>query len=317
MSNEQFPGQRAEPRAPEMTEKDPRSHDDAVPSTPIDETRDLALSHLIERFADGEFRPEEFRRIEAEIGAMPGGPQRLAFERRLKAACARVMGDVSVDPGCKTRVMEAVRLRLRGEADALENQAALTQVAGRIGPAAARPQRTVRLRRFAAAAALVLAGFLCARLTGEYAGSRDFSGPSSAGLNLSRQILSADYDRAVQQAETFLGHGVRLPAGAGIVPVRFEPGGSDPDRRSVSFEYTVRIPNDEQPGRYRRMPVTVFVEIHSSSSRQGVVSEVHGDVTWWSRQMGELKYSIQSESEHAVAVVAKSMGWPSAGESAR
>lgn len=288
------------------------------PKTPVDQTRDLALSHVIERFADGEIRPDEMAEVERQIAQIPNAADRIRFERALRAACGQAMSVVPIDPECRQRVHEAARLRLRGEADALAQVTTdgqtTPQVAGRIEPAAVHsPRRTVTLGRLAIAASLVLAGFLGAQFTtSDQPKGSSLTDSVSAGLGLDLSDASQRTERLAEarmKAESFLDGSIVLPEGPNIYPNRFDFGPDGGKSRSVGFRYAVRV-----PGQAELAAVNLFIQQESTTrvNPGQIIENAQGDVYWSMRQEGDLLYHIQSESKQAVRVLSEALGWPSA-----
>lgn len=282
------------------------------PATAHDQTRDLSVSHLVERLADGEIRGDEIASIEEWVSSLPDGPRRVAEQKALRAACARVMSVEPLDPDVESRVMHAVHLRLRGESDArreLQAPAGLTPV-----PDAG--SRRLSFWRLSAAAALVLAGFIAARFTDRSNEDRDFSeamrSASAPGVSAQR-VLSTDYYAAsVLEAERFLGHTITLPGSADVNPLRYVRGPSDAQPRTVTFVYLVRVPDPVEDGRTLSVAVPLVIQTLNDSDFDPsvVVEHVDGDVHWRIRQVGSLIYHIQSESELALRRVSDLLGWP-------
>lgn len=291
---------------PPMTPREPES------LTPLDRTRDLALSHLVERFADGEVRPDELAEVERQIALIPNAAERVSFERALRAACGTAMSSIPIDSGCLERVHEAAKLRLRGEADAIAEQSA-TGIPIPAESAEAESHRIgkITFTRLAIAASLVLAGFLGAQFTGnDHPRGAAFSPDSSAsvGIDLSNEGLRAEkLEAARQNAEDFLGHAISLPQGSDIIPNRFDFGPRDGASRSVGFRYAVRV-----PGQTELAAVTLFIQ-HETETRVNpgrIVENAQGDVFWSMRQEGPLLYHIQSESRQGVRILSDALGWP-------
>lgn len=293
---------------------DPRHGGPTAPSSsPHDLTRDLAISHLVERLADGEIRPDERPWVEESVASLPDGPAHVAEQQALRAACSRVMSVVPVDPGVQDRVMHAVHLRLRGESDALR-QLSLTST-----PKAPTPDRIsgrLSFWRLTAAATLVLAGFIGARVTDRTLQERDFTGTADAASTLggsSGLPLSNDYYvGAMTEAERFLGHPITLPSSSDVRPLRYLRGEADAQPRTVTFVYLVRVPDPSGVGETISVPAPLVIQANQDTDFDPavVVEREHGDIHWRIRQIGPLIYNIQSESEHAVDLIADLLGWP-------
>jgi len=267
----------------------------------------------VERLADGEIRPDERPWVEESVASMPDGPSRVAEQQALRAACSRVMSVVPVDPAVRDRVMHAVHLRLRGESDARQ-QLSLAST-----PKASTPDRIsgrLSFWRLTAAATLVLAGFIGARVTDRTPQERDFTGPTGTASTLggsSDRPLSDDYYLgAVTEAERFLGHPITLPSSSDVRPLRYLRGQADAQPRTVTFVYLVRVPDPSGAGKTISVPAPLVIQANHDTDFDPsvVVKREHGDIHWRMRQIGPLIYNIQSESEHAADLVAELLGWP-------
>ncbi len=304
--------------------KPPPMNNSSDPSslTPLDLARDLAQAHMVERIADGELRPDELPLAQREIAQNPAAESRIRFERMLRTHCARVMSDIPVDPTARHRVLEAAKLRLRGEADALEGRSDAIPFPQEAA-ASAEPEdekrfsigRGISFGRVAAAAALVFAGFLTAHLTGESNLSRAFSdhGAAAVGIDLSSKALRDEYyAKSVVDAGEFLGASITLPSGEGITPSRYDPSESEPDRPSVSFQYAVRVPDPSRPGKFLLPSASVLIQRNPEFSfAQGRVFEKDQGVVYWRvKQDGNLLYHIQSDSAEAVRKLSEALNWP-------
>ncbi|MCC6425306.1 MAG: hypothetical protein IT435_00665 [Phycisphaerales bacterium] len=288
----------------------------AVPDlTDLDRTRDLALTHLIERLADGEVRPEDLAEVERQVHEMPAGSARIATERTLRDACRRVMGDVPIPEGMANRVREAARLRLRGEQEGIhlvmESMASAGPV-GQIQPT----RRRFAFIRLAAAAALVLAGFIGARMTRDTStgpADIDMSARSeTAGFDLSSKSLRDEYySAAIAEATRVLGEAPTLPEGDEIRVSRYSPAVTETGQGSVRFEYVVKVAYAKAATRGHMVSVVIQLAGPDAKFDPSVVLENDdGDVFWRIRQSGRLIYHIQSDSKQALHLVSERLGWP-------
>ncbi len=293
--------------------------------TELDRTRDLALAHLVERLADGEIRPEELEEAQAQVALMPMGSQRVEFERMLRAACARAMGSIEIPPDAKDRVLEAARLRLRGEAEGMH--LALETLAGSVEIQADRipiAGRTLSFGKLAAAAVLVLTGFFGARLTmdlGDTGSTHDLAGggSASAGIDFSRTSSRSDeyYARAVESATQILGERPHLATVPGMIPATFTLSQSTEGRPAVHFSYSIEIPNAK--GKTQRWIVRLVVETDPAigATSDAVTERSEGDAYWKQRREGRLLYNIFSDSKQALDLVTQSLGWPESAPKSR
>lgn len=283
----------------------------AIAGDPLDPADTRAF--ILDQFADGELTPEEILEIERDLASMPGAEAHITFSRELRSACVHAMADVPLDPGCRDRVRDAVRLRLRGEADALAASGLATA-----NPSEAHKPlifKNVRFIRLATAAALILAGFAGARFTQELSEARTFGSTPTAGIGYDMQtkaLRSAYLEGAISHAESFLGAKVALPEHAYITPIRYEPGATSEDLRSVVFTYVVSYPDSGEPDGMVKVPVTLIIQQDNQANFDPgiVVEHGQGEVLWQTRQQGPLMYNIQSESVRAIEIVAHALGWP-------
>jgi hypothetical protein len=268
---------------------------------------------LLEQLADGELTPEETLELESHLSSIPGADQHITFSRDLRAACVGAMSDVPMDASCRDRVRDAVRLRLRGEADALAAQAGL---------ATAEPEQhksfqfsKFRFIRLATAAALILAGFVGARFTHEISEARNFASGATAsmGYDLTSKALRSSYlQGAIGHASSFLGSDIKLPEDSRITPIRYVPGSASEELRSVVFVFVVSYADASADDGMAKVPVTMIVQQdHQVDFDPGIVIEQgQGEVLWRTRQRNKLMYNIQSESTRALEIMSDSMGWP-------
>jgi len=81
----------------------------------------VSAAALLRLAADGEVDPQHQARLDEHVAAHPDSEKRVAFERGLRGACGRAMGDVSVPEGLADRV----RASIAGAAEAPVSDEAL------------------------------------------------------------------------------------------------------------------------------------------------------------------------------------------------
>ncbi len=310
---------------------------------------DPGLAALLRKAADGELAYEEMVALRMYMDANAMAEDRVEFERQLRSACRRTMADVHAPEALRSRVQQLVETSRQSESNWRADRSEMSfgrPIVVRRAPRQVEPQGPYRyvgwiwsIRNVAAAIALLLTGFLAARLfdsnpqvtvaadadvnsrfvRADMAGylSSQLAAYESASKTdaMAAKVQFMSLQRTLVVAEDWLQQRPLTPADDAELDVTFAGGGqATMPGAGKAFHFRYRVAKPDVAGQSQLVSVFIQQDRLEVPLESGMTYGVMGpiDTTIWVTRRDGLVYYTLAESRWAVRRMMSALGLPDA-----